>query len=31
MKERLKEYTKYDPTLDQFWLYHFKVPWKKPR
>ena len=25
MKEHLKECIKPNPTLDQFWLYHFKV------
>ena len=28
MKESLKECIKCDPTLDQFWLYHFKVAWR---
>ena len=27
LKESLKECIKCDPTLDQFWLYHFKVAW----
>ena len=29
MKESLKECIKCDPTLDQFWLYHFKVAWRE--
>ena len=29
MKEHLKKCIKCDPRIDQFWLYHFKVAWKK--
>ena len=27
MKESLKECIKCNPTLNQFWLHHFKVAW----
>ena len=29
MKESLKECIKCDPTLNQFWLYHFKLAWSE--
>ena len=28
IKEHLKECIECDPTIDHFWLYHFKVAWK---